>query len=346
MQEAVESDGELVRRLESMLGEAAAASVRITELRVLPGGACQDNLKIALELDGEPLTGVLRSDARTSLPGSLPRRIEFEVIRLATAAGVQTATARWLLRDALRPGADAVFLDWSEGVAIGAKITRDPRLAEARTRLPAQLAASLVGIHSIHPADAPGLHLDVPQSATSERSAVAAALHFNRTMIDTLPEPHPAMELTHRWLGEHAPAERPQCLVHGDFRTGNFLVGEGGLHAVLDWEFAHWGSPAADLGWLSVRDWRFGALAKPIGGFADRATFYSAYEAAGGGPVDPVEVHWWEVVGNLRWAAGACYQAERVLRGDEGDLELLAIGRRACEMEFEALRLIDVGPSA
>ncbi len=46
----------------------------------------------------------------------------------------------------------------------------------------------------------------------------------------------------------------------------------------------------------------------------------------------------------MRWALGSIYQGERYLSGEESDIELLGIARRAVEMEFEALRLIDQGP--
>ena len=62
-----------------------------------------------------------------------------------------------------------------------------------------------------------------------------------------------------------------------------------------------------------------------------------------GRSVDRKQVHYWEVLGNLRWAGGAIYQGERYTRHGEEDLELLAIGRRACEMEWEALRLVEKG---
>jgi hypothetical protein len=48
-------------------------------------------------------------------------------------------------------------------------------------------------------------------------------------------------------------------------------------------------------------------------------------------------------MGNVRWALGAVVQGLRYLDGGEADLELLAIARRAAEMEFEALRLIERG---
>src|SRR5262249_19691351 len=146
------------------------------------------------------------------------------------------------------------------------------------------------------------------------------------------------------WLIANALVTSERTLVHADFRTGNFMVSAQGLDAVLDWEFAHWGDPFEDLGWLCVRDWRFGQLAKPVGGIACRAEFYAAYEKASGRQVDPTWVHYWEVTGNVRWAVGSIYQGERYLSGEESDIELLAIARRAVEMEFEALRLIERGP--
>ncbi|MGK0362386.1 MAG: aminoglycoside phosphotransferase (APT) family kinase protein, partial [Bradymonadia bacterium] len=129
----------------------------------------------------------------------------------------------------------------------------------------------------------------------------------------------------------------------GDFRTGNFMVDATGLAGVLDWEFAHWGDASEDLAWLCVRDWRFGQLDKAAGGICDRATFYQAYAAASGRPVDAARVHFWEVLGNLRWGAATAFQGLRYAAG-QTDLELLAIPRRAAEMEFEALRLIEAGP--
>jgi hypothetical protein len=80
-----------------------------------------------------------------------------------------------------------------------------------------------------------------------------------------------------------------------------------------------------------------------VGGFAERAPFYAAYEQHSGRTVDPEQLVWWEIVGNLRWAVGSVYQGERYLSGEQTDLELIAISRRNVEMEFEALRLIKKG---
>ncbi|MEZ4241614.1 MAG: phosphotransferase family protein [Myxococcota bacterium] len=319
------------------LSAAAGAPARIVGVRPLAGGACQDNFRIDAEVGGAAQRFALRSDARSSLPGSISRAAERAVIDLAVASGVPTPAVRAEIADLLRPGATALLMDWVEGVAIAARVLRDERLAAARSALPSQLAAALVAVHRVRPA--PGV-LEVPHSARPGVPAAQAMLGFSRATLDTLPEPKPGLELVLRWLAEHPPPERAPSLCHGDFRMGNFMVGPEGLAAVVDWEFAHWGSPADDLGWLCVRDWRFGQNDRAAGGLVPRQAFVDAYVAAGGAPVTAQELEWWEIAGGLRWAAGAHWQAQRVLQGHEQDLELLAIGRRAAEIEFEALRRV------
>ena len=68
-----------------------------------------------------------------------------------------------------------------------------------------------------------------------------------------------------------APPPGRVCLIHADFRTGNYLVDEGELTAILDWEFAAFGDPLEDLGWMLVRYWRFGAYEREAGGIGSRA---------------------------------------------------------------------------
>jgi len=129
-------------------------------------------------------------------------------------------------------------------------------------------------------------------------------------------------------------------LVHGDFRLGNLIVGPEGVRAVLDWELTHLGNPAEDLGWLCVKAWRFGA-APPAAGLGSREELLAAYRAAGGADISPAELHWWEVLGTLRWGVICLTQAWVHLSGAHRSVELAAIGRRVCEQEWDLLLLLD-----
>ena len=143
------------------------------------------------------------------------------------------------------------------------------------------------------------------------------------------------------WLNSHLEETDEPVLVHGDFRTGNFMATPEEVTGIVDWEFAHFGDRHEDIAWLCMRDWRFGKLNKEVGGFADREEFYAEYEKFSGIKVYPKKVRFWEVIGNLRWALGSAAQAERHISGADKGIELASIGRRTCEMELEAMRLIE-----
>jgi aminoglycoside phosphotransferase (APT) family kinase protein len=166
---------------------------------------------------------------------------------------------------------------------------------------------------------------------------------LDRTLrsIDAIDVQNPALEFGLRWLRQRAPECNQMTLIHGDFRIGNLLVGPAGLNAVIDWEFAHVGDPHEDLAWPCVRDWRFGNDAQRVGGVGDLAPYLATYEAASGRAIDSDALRWWEIMGNLRWAATCHIQAQRHLSGADPSVELASLGRRAAEMELEFLTLIE-----
>ena len=64
-------------------------------------------------------------------------------------------------------------------------------------------------------------------------------------------EPQPIARAAIRWLKRNPPPPAQKIsVVHGDYRTGNFLFdSDGNIRAILDWEMAHLGDPLEDLGW-------------------------------------------------------------------------------------------------
>lgn len=103
-------------------------------------------------------------------------------------------------------------------------------------------------------------------------------------------------------------------------------------------ELAHLGDPHEDLAWLCSRAWRFGGPGEAAG-LAARRDLCAAYERAGGGAVDLTALHWWEVLGALKWGVVCQVQAARH-RPDAPSLEHAAIGRRVTESELDLLVLL------
>jgi aminoglycoside phosphotransferase (APT) family kinase protein len=246
--------------------------------------------------------------------------VEAALLRAAANAGVPVP-------EVVGSEGSRVVVTRIEGEAIPRRILRDERYAAARGALLGQAAEALARLHAKVEADAVGgLTDDDP-------------LQVVRAMIDALPQPHPALELGWRWLSQRRVPAVGRSVVHGDFRLGNWIVDERGLAAVLDWELAHIGDPAEDLGWMCVRSWRFGAPL-PAAGVGTREELLAAYAGAGGAEVGLDALQWWEAFGTLRWAAICGQQASRHLSGTERSVELAAIGRRICEVELDLLDLV------
>ena len=340
---------EITDRLEKYLSDRLDSPVSVSNIKSLSGGACQDNYAVDVAVSGGKDKGdyalVLRTDKGGSLLSSLNRVDEYNVGAMAYAAGVKTPRPYWLEPDTEALGHPFYFMERIQGKATGRYLVKDRGLNEYRKQLPVDLAGNLAKIHAVTPASCndEALRDKLGDVNRTGQAYGARAIQDVRDMLPNLPEPRPAIELALNWLEANIPETNDLVLVHGDFRTGNFMVSPEGLQGIVDWEFAHWGDRHEDIAWLCMRDWRFGKLNKHAGGFADRQQFYEAYAQAAGVAVDPEAVRFWEIMGNVRWGVGAGQQAERHLSGADKGIELAAIGRRVCEMEFEALRLIEAG---
>jgi aminoglycoside phosphotransferase (APT) family kinase protein len=144
------------------------------------------------------------------------------------------------------------------------------------------------------------------------------------------PEPLPVIAAALGWLEAHAPETDRITLVHGDFRTGNFLFEDPGLiTAMLDWELAHLGDPMEDVGWASMKFWSGSGL---VGGLIEPEDFFRRYEQVAGIPVDRDRVFFYQVLGNVKMAVIALSGVRAFAEG--ADLLLGLVGflvPRLCE---------------
>jgi aminoglycoside phosphotransferase (APT) family kinase protein len=304
---------ELSRRLSDLLGTP------VGDLDRMVGGASRETW--AFTAGGRELV------ARRDPPGAPRHGVmarEAAVLRAAHRAGVPVPAV-------VAAADDMLVTERLYGETIARRILRDAEYGPARSALTGQCAAALARLHTkVAPEQVPGL----PE--------VADPLGAVRDQLDALGEPHPAIELGLLRLARSRPAPTGRAVVHGDFRLGNLMVDAGGLRATLDWELAHVGDPAEDLGWLCVRSWRFGG-ASPVAGVGTRAELLSAYAAAGGAVLAEPVLRWWEAVGTARWAAICVQQAAAHLSGAVRSVELAAIGRRTAEVELDLLDLVAPG---
>jgi aminoglycoside phosphotransferase (APT) family kinase protein len=329
---------ELLARLNELIKERVGDEARVDNLAAIPGGASRETWRFELTCTGaaEPL--VLRRQLGGKIyDAALDVPAEFAVIRKVFGASIRCPRPLWLFSDLL--GRPAMVSERLVGESIGRRVVREPALADARSRLAADMGATLAGVHGIDAGD-PELTAVLP-APNSGQTPASVAIEQMEADLDRIDEPHPALELVLRWLRRNEPTPPPRLvLVHGDYRIGNALVTPTGLAGVIDWEFAHVGEPAEDFAWGLVREWRFGVDQLRFGGVGTAEQFQTAYEQAGGDAIDRRRVEYWEIVGNARWAVGTLNQAHRHRSGVEPNLEFASLGRRCAEMELEAMRLI------
>jgi len=322
---------ELRDRLEGYASQQLGHDVRVTSLERMSGGASRETWSFVVQ-DGEgDRRLVLRRDP-PGAPARSNRTGEVDLLRAAAAAGVPVPVVVWAPSDNAL-GSPGFVMEHVEGETIARKILRDDEFKAARPKMAAQCGEILARIHATPTDELTWLERPVTTPAD-------AIMDQYTTALDSIGEPHPALELALRWLRRNPPPSQRITLVHGDFRNGNLIVGADGIRAVIDWEISHIGDPWEDLAWLCMRSWRFGAPGE-VGGFGDRDDLYSSYEKASGIAVDREAVQWWEVMANVKWGIATMMQAFTHLWGHVHSLELAAIGRRTVETEYDVLGLID-----
>ena len=336
------SSSAFLQHIELCLAEDLGARVRILRSEKLAGGAIQQNIAVDAQIESGPLAGghrwVVRTDARSGVAVSHSRDEEFALLRVALGAGVRVPQPLWC--HAAMDGFPAFFvMEHVEGIAAGHRLTKQGAVPDARA-LTRDLAENLARLHAIVPPHPELEFLGEPPSIP-----VAEFLQRCRDYLDhwrsNIGTPQPVLEWALRHCETAKPAAGRVCLLHHDYRTGNFLVRDGRLAAILDWEFAGWGDALEDIGWLFARCWRFGRPDRIVGGIGDAGDFLDAYNAAAGTRFDEGATLYWQLVAHLRWSIIALQQAERHLSGREISLELALTGRMLSELELEMLNLAD-----
>jgi aminoglycoside phosphotransferase (APT) family kinase protein len=318
----VVAPAELAAPLEAWLREEIGPDAVVRDLVRAPGGASKENFFFALS-GGRRL--LLRLDPGESIVET-DRRRELEVLR-AVEGIVPAPRAVAVDDDGSRLGRPSMVMERVPGRSqpelggrtSGVGMTFEPELREPLAR---EFLDALVRLHRIdwRARDLPSF--DVPRAGTTEAAAWSLAW-WERVWEEDRLEDHPVMVLAAEWLREHLPAADPIVLVHGDYRSGNFLYDDGGrITAILDWELAHLGDPHEDLGWVvnelfSVRASSGERLAC---GFLPREEMLARYERATGWTIDRERLRFYEVFNNYKLAVCAHTTTLRIARGERTHL--------------------------
>lgn len=198
---------------------------------------------------------------------------------------------------------------------------------ELRARLAPEFVGLLARLHRIEVAASEGLaHFERPEVG-SNASVIRQINAIRRIWEEDRVEEEPLLEIVYRWLVEHAPALDHVSIVHGDYRSGNFLFDEesGRITAWLDWEGATLGDRHQDLTYAAMPSFSHYAedgVTLLGSGMMSNEAMYAAYEQASGLTVDPARIAYYNIFNRYLIAVlclGASARASRI-RGTHQDV--------------------------
>ena len=332
------NDAELATRVAAYLGEQVGHPVQVGAIRRFPVGFSWLTYAV-------PVSGLHRGGASEELILRLgpdhglfaPYSAEPQVLAMRTLAGsaVPLPRAYWSSDDPAILGAPFLFCEKVPGAAVVPWVSAgSPGLQEGyRRRLGEQFIDALAALHRIEWQGQPIAEL--AQGIRADNAARLNVEHWEAQIARWAMRPYPLAEWGLRWLKAHAPAAPHVAIVHGDYRTGNFLELDGRITAILDWELVHLGDPHEDLGWASLPMYMGGS--KLICRLAEPAWFYERYAEQAGFQVSMVSVRYYQALALLKLAATHMAAARCFEEGRFNDLRMPAMGSQvaACLRQMD-----------
>jgi aminoglycoside phosphotransferase (APT) family kinase protein len=233
----------------------------------------------------------------------------------------------WLETDPAVLGMPFYVMDRVDGVVPVQWRGKDPEIFpddETRAAIGRNFVDVLSAIHAIGPDRVAGV-LDVPPS--SDEAALRQIDFWEDFYTAAQLVEVPLLRACIGWLRSNLATSGRLSLVHGDYRIGNFMLGDDRrINAVFDWELAHVGDPVFDVAWSGMPLFRgrsplFSQLLAP-------EEFLARYEKRTGLAVEPEVFRFWTVFGHLRASAPHIRAARAFADGRTGDLRLAAMGHQ------------------
>lgn len=321
----------LVKGVTALIAAHEKTPFEIRDAKWLAGGASKLQMGFTFQKQGgEPTRMVLRTDLAESLHATSRLR-EYQMVN-ALKGHLPVPPAYWV--DATGehlpyPGLVYGFVSGvtkpstaKSGVSgLGTWMPED-----VRKQLSPQFVRDLAKLHTFDFSKAQLPAFDIPK--TGNENAHWAVNWWDRVWAEDAEEEVPLVALTSAWLHKHAPKVEKLSVVHGDFRTGNYLFEEasGQITTWLDWELCRIGDRHQDLAWSTSH--AFSTMAEDgktvlISGLMPENEFIERYEQASGLRVDRKSLHWYQVFNAYSMVAMTLGTSYRVARNGKSHQDIL-----------------------
>ena len=292
---------QLARYLAEKLG---AEDLEVANLARIPGGASRETYRFRARYskDGTPRDRglILRRDPPASLIET-ERTTEFRAYQAFHALGLPVPEPIALELDGATLERPFFVMEEIENCQVASILTPDP-YGVHREKIGTQFWHNLGRIAGAQPQSV-GLG-DLEGARTENECWSHEVMRWEKVILEDELEPQPIARAAIRWLKRNPPPPAKKIVVvHGDYRTGNFLFDDdGNIRAILDWEMAHLGDPLEDIGWALDPLWSHGDPSRPAGGIV-RDEALAIWEEASGMTIDRDALSWWEIFASLKGVA-------------------------------------------
>lgn len=321
--------------VKALLQQELKEPFEVVEAKWLSGGASKVQMEFKLQWN-EPGVGrtttrmVLRMEPAESAVETSRLR-EFQLIK-AFEGILPVPKAYWADAEGSYFPYPAIIYGFATGVTkptgsvsnvSGTGINFGPAL---RPIIGAQFVDHMARMHTMDWRQADLSAFDVPALGTQ---AVEWQINWwERVWEEDSNEDIPLMRFAADWLRQNMPPVDRLSVVHGDYRSGNFLYTEhdNRITAWLDWELGHLGDRHEDLGYaLNLVHAHKSEDGKTVlyNGFMPKEALFEAYEKASGLSVNPKIVDYYRVLSTYKLTAVCIGSTYRIARGGKSHQDVL-----------------------
>lgn len=324
----------------ALINHRLGYEVEISAPRWLSGGASKLQMVFNLHWRGDDGTApstiapmVLRMEPLASVTESSRRR-EYEILR-AVEGIMPVPRAHWVDPVAEFLPYPAMVMGFVSGMP---KPTRDSGKVtglgqnygpELRAKLGPRFVDLLVRLHSVDVARVlPQLRSFDPPQVGTNASVIRQVNSMRRVWEEDRLEEEPVMAIVYKWLIKNAPELDHLSIVHGDYRSGNFLFDEerAEITAWLDWESAALGDRHQDLTYATLplfQHYAEDGITALASGMMPANELYASYARMGNLPVDPKRIRYFSVYNRYLAVVLALAVSARVALGRASHQDVL-----------------------
>ena len=166
--------------------------------------------------------------------------------------------------------------------------------------------------------------MTVPDAVST---AAVQLTYWQGVINDDEIHPQPIAQAAIRWLAANLPPPAQKIsIVHGDYRTGNFLFNEHAeITAILDWEMCHLGDPLEDLAWSLDPLWS-GEDLELAGKLIPHGQAIQTWCEASGLSCNEEAFKWWRIFASVKAVAIWISSSENFEKGEGKDSILAMAG--------------------